>query len=152
MARIENDKGHYFELKPVAYQFESGDDIYDLNWLEIQIAADNGKYQWTTTDPALMTTEVSGLIEWLRSLAANDPQMTLSWYAMEPCLECKGNFEKGVTELYISLGYDFLPPTLYQSRDYDQRERINFEGDGAQLLSFALQLENELRAFPVRQL
>ncbi len=158
MARIENNQGHYLELEPVAYQFEmdevdEGDGVdnrYDLNWLEIRLAANDGNDQWTATDPALLNWEVTELINWLRQLAARDGSLKPSWHATEPCLECEGRFNSDSITLVASLAYEFWPPAVRAKQSRSQRTKIEFKDDGSRILKFAAELEKELQAFPIR--
>jgi hypothetical protein len=150
MARLKNEKGHHLELSPIAYQFTSGDNEYDLNWLEIRMAADNGKVRWTTTDPALLNWEVTRLIAWLRKLADKDGTIKPFWKATEPCLEFESGTGKNAIELKAILGYDFLPPLLSR-KNYEDRATIIFDDDGSKIHRFAAELEQELMNFPVRE-
>ena len=150
MARLINSQRHYFELRPVAYQFASGDNKYDLNWLQIRVSADNGEHQWTATDPALLNWELLDLIKWLRTIAANDQESESSWKAIEPSLRFKYRFSSGRRTLEVSLGYDFLPPAFLSDKNYAERVIILFDQIEAGIPKFASALEKELMPFPIR--
>jgi len=47
------------------YQFASGDNWYDSNWLMIAGAVTNSEGTWSFRDPCLLTTEATSLAHWL---------------------------------------------------------------------------------------
>lgn len=150
MARLENNEGIYFDIRPIAYQFPDEDD--SVNWLQIRLRANNGTYLWETTDPALENYEISALIKWLRQLIANDPVVKMSFYATEPCIEFAAKRKNGKVELTVLLGYEFLPPQMkVGKKDYSQQISMTFVDDGQNLLQFADEFEKEIEPFPIRK-
>ena len=151
MARIENNQGHYLELEPVAYQFETAEDLDGLNWLEIRIDASDGKDKWAATNPVLQTWEVMRLIEWLRRLVAKDEAAKPVWQSLEPRLKVERIHEGNETKFMVSLAYKFLRLAPRDGSSFARRIEMTFAGDGANVLKFADELEQELRRFPIRR-
>ncbi len=135
----------------MAYQFETAEDIDDLNWLQIRIAVSDGEDEWATTNPVLQTWEVTGLIKWLRQFVAKDETAKPVWQALEPRFKVEASFGQSETKFTASLGYKFLPSALREDKNYVTRIKITFASDAASVLKFAGELEKEIQRFPVRR-
>ncbi len=69
MVRLTSTNGSFVALTIVHYQFESGLDWYDSNWLVLSGEASDLAGRWSFRDPCLLTTEAQTLGGWLRRAA-----------------------------------------------------------------------------------
>jgi len=149
MAHLKNTSVIYLEIKPIAYEFPDG--CSSLNWLQIQIEANDGNYKWQAVEPAFENFELTDLIEWIRQLVNKNPIVKTTFYPTEPCMEFAASFDSERIILKVSLGYEFLPPELRETKErYKQRVTLSFEDEGDLFLQFASDLEKELEPFPFR--
>ncbi len=71
--RLADNRGSSFELALDGYQFPDAHGTLDPNWLLIRIHVQSGQEEWTATAPALLTIEVSALVDWLNELGNARP-------------------------------------------------------------------------------
>lgn len=72
--RLKSDLGERVEFKILGYQFpDLLNEVYDSNWLMIQVAVDHQRGYWKASDPALLTAEVEKLIEWFTAIHGDMP-------------------------------------------------------------------------------
>ena len=138
-----------FTMSLVGYQFpELHNHQYDSNWLNVKIAVSHQGGSWSTIDPALLTYEVQGLIDWFRAASArkyDDRHLCF----LEPCLSFRLAPAAGDPEkLIIELSHEFRPP--WASEDSDEEYEIEFSLTSIDLIAEAQSLENQLRRYPQR--
>ena len=120
VARIESDSEHSLQLDIVGYQFPAGERCEtDANWLVAELAVAYDDKRWRAREPALLTSEVTALIEWLRHVAVGDA--VGGFGAIEPNLSF-GAVPDGDA---ILLSAHFCLEFCRRELDYDQR----VEGD-----------------------
>ena len=135
----------------MAYQFETAEDIDDLNWLEIRVDVSDGVNKWVATNPVLQTWEVMRLIEWLRQLVAKDETAKAVWKSLEPRLKVERVSDGDQTNFTVSLAYRFLRLAPRDGSSFARKIELVFASDGTNVLKFARDLEQELKRFPVRK-
>jgi len=147
MARLTGPSGSMLELRLLSYEFPHLDDKWDANWLIIQMTVVDGSRQWSATEPALLTWEVSRLVKWLRQLADAEPDAKSGFHATEHNLSFRAEGYGDEIRLRAHLSHEFHPE--YRSwrasgRRYDLREcSVAFEPGATALLRFADELEQE---------
>jgi hypothetical protein len=85
--RLVASDGSSFALAVIGYQFpEMKTELYDSNWLRIQININHPRGNWTATDAMLLTYEVAQLADWLDDLACGRLSLSECGF-IEPNLE-----------------------------------------------------------------
>ena len=71
--RLKGPDGNAFSLKVAGYQFpEITDDVYDSNWLLVDVAVTVGGRTRQARQPCLDTHELAELIAWAEALSAGE--------------------------------------------------------------------------------
>ena len=136
-----------FELVIVGYQFpELADGEDDSNWLNVKIVVRHPQGAWSAVDPALLTYEVSELVDWLRALSSGDRE-TLEMYFLEPCLSFRLRHGAQGDELEVELAHEFRPPW---AKDIDQSAVLLFPLNQDDLFAAAESLYQQLATYPQR--
>ena len=148
MARIEADPEHSLQLDIAGYQFPAGEkDESDANWLVIELAVTYGDRRWRAREAALLTYEITDLVNWLRQVAEGGQAREFD--AIEPNLSFSARRDDGAISLFARFRLEFCRPAL----DYDQRvegESLEFRLAAGDVKRFADDLETEARRFPWR--
>jgi hypothetical protein len=144
--KVDNNS---FTMSLVGYQFPELEDVeYDSNWLNVKIAVSHRDGKWSTVDPALLTYEVQGLIDWLRAVSARKYDERHLVF-IEPCLSFHLSPAGGEPDkLVIGLSHEFRPP--WASGDLYEEYEIAFSLTSIDLICAAQSLENQLRRYPQR--
>lgn len=105
---IGQDGENQFSLKIMDYQFPGNrNNDYDANWVLVSIEAKTPEWQWEKTDPALLTWEIQGLVNWLEAVVADREQWKYIAF-IEPNLSfevMEKNGEDLVLMVYLALEY-----------------------------------------------
>ena len=138
-----------FHLQIVGYEFPDlqphHNNPYDPDWLLIRITATTLEGTWTVTDPSLLTSEVSYLIDWLTSLTTTpDPDTSLGF--TEP--DISFDFIQSTT-LHVHLAAECKPPW---SRNTSQDTILTFSLSDLDLTTTIQSLRSQLAQFPPRTL
>ena len=71
--KFSKKNGDFLEMYIKDYEFPNLEpyeyEEYDANWLDITIKAKDGKYEWESTAPCLLTWEGKQLLDFLRAIA-----------------------------------------------------------------------------------
>jgi hypothetical protein len=140
--------GQELALTICGYQFPSGNDEYDRNWLVVEGAVCDGSRRWRFRDPCLLTNEASELAAWLAS-ACNPAWPPSALTFLEPNL----SFERRkLTEdrVEVCVGFDLEARPPWDDRDSESRYVLVLDCDRSQLLAAAEALRSELAPFPWR--
>jgi hypothetical protein len=125
-------------------------DDYDANWLLIHMTANDGQRQWSAIQPAFLTWELHSLVRWLRAWADRVPYVEQDTGGIEPNLhfEAKGLGSEVIIRAVFDL--EFNPPERRSRDTYEGAVAIDFEPGVAGIHTFADEIEDALRAFPIR--
>ena len=148
--RLRGAENTEFEMKVSGYQFpHHKQESYDSDWLNIHVDVTHPRGAWSKTDACLLTFEVSGLIDWLRTIADEclkhaeidfiEPELRFEWFGSE----------KNVLRIYLHYG---LRPAWspYHGKNEEDELFVEFEMTPKNLRSFADYLIKELKRFPIR--
>lgn len=133
----------------VGYQFPELENVeFDSNWLNVKIRVSHQRGKWSTIDPALLTYEVQGLIDWLRAVSDRKYDTRRLCFT-EPCLSFHLSPDDGEPDsLVIELSHEFRPP--WANENLDEEYQIVFSLMSVDLIRAAQSLENQLRRYPQR--
>jgi hypothetical protein len=148
--RLSASDGDYIDLEIARYQFDSYDNEWDANWLEIRLDASRKGRTWTTTDPMLLTAEVNELADWLNE-AALTPEVSAELEFLEPNLTFDrrpGNNHK--VDLTIWLELEARPRWAHKGFVDERDFSIELDLDSGQLRQAANDLRTQLERFPPR--
>ena len=87
-------------LKIIEYEFEDGDNIYDKNWLIVEVIYYNKGNKTIKQFPALLTWEIDKIIQWLYKVKNNKKVKNLSF------IENEIEFKYLNSRIYIELCFD----------------------------------------------
>jgi len=138
------------ELRIVNYQFPtSRDKEYDGNWLNIYLNVKSEFGNWQVTDPSLLTWEVVELISWFRTLSSNEKPDYTEQEFIEPNLSfhLQNNYSDSIKQIKIGFDLESRP----QSADDDKEYFVILEANNNDLERIAIDLEKELKKYPVRK-
>src|SRR5258708_3914951 len=104
--RLIGPPRHLLELEPVSYQYHIAGTIlhapitndWDANWLNIRMLASDGRRQWTSTEPALLTWDLHRLIN--GRPAAADPELGTQPLDVASGLRPRRRVEAGVNKTH----------------------------------------------------
>ncbi len=135
------EDGRSLTLTPVGYQFNAWSNHYDGNWLRIEMRAREPGRTWHRLVPALMTTELAHLCNWLENIAAGTFD-EWSFEATEPCIA----FERRSAERFsVLFRLEFDPEGRF-----DDCVRWTVSVADTNLAEFAAELRKEAAAYPER--
>jgi len=153
--------GSAVALDPVDYQFPSGKNRWDANWVVIAGSATSPDGSWSFRDAALTTFEAKHVSPWLRSVALGavavvspDDQgflsPTLTFTEPNLAFSVAGRTHDSV-ELRVHLSHDFAPTWL----DIDERLNmwqfyVTLPMQPSDLVKAADVWDEDWRAFPER--
>lgn len=84
---LENSSGESLELRVLGYEYpDVKDDKWDSNWLNIEITVNHKNGTWVTTDPCLLTFEISKIADWFEQLYISTDQVKPKLEFVEPNL------------------------------------------------------------------
>ena len=148
--RLRGAEKTEFEMKVSGYQFpHQTKEPYDSDWLNIHVDVTHPRGTWSKIDACLLTFELSRLIDWLRSVAAECPEHAEIGF-MEPELSFEWfGGERNALRVYFEYG---LRPSWspYHGKNEEDELFVEFETTPEDLSSFADYLSKELKRFPVR--
>lgn len=143
--------GDSFELRIVGYEFTStSEDIYDANWLMVNIRVGVDDRNLETTEPLLLTWEVISLADWLDSIAARRPSKTAMEF-LEPDLrfELQESLDDPVRlRACAQLAEQSLGPAMPRNRKQDVC--VELECSTIELKKTVADLRLQLSRFPPR--
>ena len=143
--------GRYFSLEILGYQFpEIADGSHDSNWLYVRIDVNNGRGQWKSTDPSLLTEEVARLAKWLIAVhAGTEPKKHIGF--TEPNLEFRLVESEG--RKYFRVCFELESRPRWMKSNYVEwgcDARVEFPLDGIDLMAAAQSLKTQLARYPAR--
>lgn len=151
VGRLSGPNGEFVEFSLANYQYPSrqpeDDQDYDANWLMVQFRVSDGQRSWKTLDPAWLTWDVAGLIEWLRDVASG-VRPSDAWTALEPLLTLECLAAEPDSRLVASLALELRAPDVKAANTWDQT--LTLTPSREELLGAANVLELGLRRFPPR--
>jgi hypothetical protein len=135
-------------LRVLRYQFPGharrGDT--DSNWLMVEGRVKRADDQWDFVDPCLLTTELAGLIEWLRAL----PGSTSAIHFMEPLLHF-GRLETDEPWSFrVTLRAEAVPASVSGESRWQEGITLCITTSQRQRDAVLQQLEADLVQFPPR--
>lgn len=141
--------GTAFELKILGYEFPDLEtELYDSNWLVIQVHVSHPRGVWTATHPCLLTYEVAQLADWLEQVGAGQ-KVRAQIYFIEPNLEFQLVNAGGKDEaLRIYLGAELRPS--WMESDIVCEHEVQFLTSEVDLVAAAEELRKQLQCFPQR--
>lgn len=142
MARLDSSSGYTLDLTPVSYQYPTGDNKWDLNWLVMEMVAEHGDCRWRGSAPAFLAWELSGLCDWLDAAASGVRDRT-NFSGIEPCLQFELTFE-GAPQLRVEFAQEFDPEHRVDGVVWTLPLELQ------RLKEFATQLRRETAGFPLR--
>ncbi len=148
---LENTPGHRFELTVAGYQFPSVTHGWDdANWLVVEVAAKGSDGTWRFRDPALQTTELARLADWLDAVGSGRRPVPQRMDFLEPTLAFELQ-EPESRRFRIIFELDARPPRA-EDRDPERWAEVwlEFEPSSAQLGAAAAELRATLSRFPER--
>lgn len=153
--QFTNAQGHSLSLTIQGYEFPSHtpthasghtEEDYDANWLLIRLFIDSPALQWQVVDPALLTWEVSELIEWLEQIAQGQA-VGSRFEALEPNLRIRLlAHEAQQATLKFELRAEFRPPGTPSDQPFVFESTLDLAALAQQAAHFA----QEFRNFPPR--
>lgn len=136
-----------FELNIIDYEFADSAAFLDRNWLIVSLKTSSNGHQFNHAGPILSTWEIELLLDWMRSVAANQalsPKLTF----VEPVLGFRAKSPgRGQYNLRIKLDRD-VKPSWHQDESRPYWFRV--KADRQQLWGAIRDLESQLQRFPVR--
>lgn len=138
------------EIRITNYQFPSSlDRDWDGNWLNIFLKVESKVGNWQTIDPALTTWEVQELIDWFRDLSKNNKPKWIDMEFTEPNLSLylQNDYNDLVKLIRIKFNLEFRPKSASDDKEYF----VDFETDNNKLKRIAIDLETELKRYPIRK-
>ncbi len=156
MARLTGPPDRSLEVQIVSYEFDPDGsaaaryDDFDANWLLIHMTADDGQRQWSATQPAFLTWELHSLVSWLRAWADRVPYVEQDTGGIEPNLHFEAKDLGSEVIIRAVFDLEFNPPERRSRDTYEGAVAIDFEPGVDGIHAFADELEEALRAFPIR--
>jgi hypothetical protein len=146
---LKGSDGEEFEMEVAGYQFphlEQEQD--DSDWLKIKISVRLREGSWTSTDPSLLTWELTSLAQWLESIAEG-----ASVESEESFLEPNLRFEITQSEaktLRVYFELESRPPWAPSDGAGMDDLFAEFAVNPDDLRDAASSLREDLKRFPVR--
>jgi len=153
--------GSVVVLNPLTYQFPSGNNRWDANWVVIAGTATSPGGSWSFRDAALTTFEAKHVSRWLRSVAQGTVDVvspddegflspTLTFTEPNLAFSVAGRTQDSV-ELRVHLSHEFAPTWL----DIDERMNmwqffVTLAMQPSDLVEAAGVWDEDWRAFPER--
>lgn len=143
------DARNVFTLGVLDYQFpDTAHDLYDSNWLTVQISAQTPELSWSSVDPCLLAWESHWLLNWLSDLALGikcDAEMSF----MECTLKFLAVSRNGADiVLLICVQEGLRPPN--PNPDASEQFEIRMEVSASSIQAAVNEFSGELRSFPTR--
>ena len=130
-------------LDIIDYEFKDNEnDIYDLNWLQIELTLNVNQISFSIIDPCLLTFEIHELINWFEKLISQDfSQNMISFIEPNLIFEYVNGFIK------VFFACEFKPKRIPIDQDF--LIKIPFEKESVECFKSDLKLKAE--KFPIRK-
>jgi hypothetical protein len=149
--KLTGPDGGALELGVGGYQFPKQlDELYDANWLLVDVRAAIGGRSWSTRDASLLTWEVGELADWVDSVAAGQA-LSSEMSFLEPNLrfELREGSSPAVTiRAYFDL--EVRPPWIARAMTDENAPWTDLRCRPDELQEWARELRGYLSRFPVR--
>jgi hypothetical protein len=147
---LNSSSGMDFKLEIEGYQFPDLEtEIWDSNWLIIQINVSHPNGNWSATDACLLTYEIASLANWFEQIS-NGKNDKLELGFLEPALHFKLIESNGVANRALYVFFDMvLRPSWAKSLNY-RDVWVKFPLAEINLMKASMQLREQLSQFPQR--
>lgn len=151
--RLSGSPNTAFELSIVGYQYpHTKHERYDSDWLEIAVRVTDPRGNWSSTDPILLTWEVSRFADWLEAVAGGRPARVGVAF-LEPNLRFE-LMEQSLSHhtIWVYFEQESRPPwdpSRFGFTGYDVIS-IELQPTSDDLRQAAMELRAELQRFPTR--
>lgn len=119
--------------------------LYEANWLLVELSIQTPEHQWKSTAPAMLTNEMDCFIDWLQALV-EDRASSRFFDFLEPLfyvsLQDKNN---GRYQFIFHLQLDFKPPFAKDAHEF----QLPLELSSQQLHDWIAELKTMAAKYPV---
>lgn len=137
-----------FSIQASSYEFPDLSDYWDGNWLRVSLSVKHPRGGWHSTDPSLLTFEVSELARWFAAIASGEsvsPRIDL----IEPNLSFELHERDGSRLLRACFELEYRPSWAH-ARTPSRDLWVEFSLLDVDLRSAADSLRSQLTRFPVK--
>ncbi|MCL9768862.1 hypothetical protein NAT47_00355 [Flavobacterium sp. HXWNR69] len=135
-----------FELRILDYQFLVSNFIDDLNWLNIEILAEDNFYSWKAKGAFLRTDELVELLNWFEQLYLNHETINEKLFFLEN--EISFEYYKELRQISVNLDFNFHPKKEKYVYGQDYEYKLFFELNKLNLEKILLSLRTLILKFP----
>jgi hypothetical protein len=136
-----------FILKILDYEFKDSNFNEDLNWLNIEIWAQDDYYKWSSKGPFLRVSELKELYNWFNKLENNENEIDKIDFLEN---EISFQFLKKESRIIINLDFSFHPKKQNYIYGHDHEYKLSFDLNLFEIYKILKDLEQSILKFPER--
>lgn len=145
MLLIQEDRKFLLEVK--GYEFNESKFSEDLNWLNIEIWAQDDFYRWSAKGPFLRTIELKELYRWFNEIKAKTSKTDRIDFLEN---ELSFQFFKDKNQISVNLDFNFHPKKYKYTYGKDEEYKLFFDADFIDINKVITDLEILILKFPRR--